>query len=108
MNDTTELQAASGAFGLLGVVISLTLQLDEMGVTDMMPVKVPMPLAIPPPKDYPLPYEVQKMIKHKGITDAQLSDAQKDFERRCEHDYYLEWFWFPYQDDVWVNTWSST
>lgn len=108
VNDPTELLAASGAFGLLGVVVSITLQLDDMGVTNMMPVKVPMPLAIPPPKDYDIPYEVKKIIKDKKITDAQLAAAQKDFERRCEQDYYLEWFWFPYQDDVWINTWSST
>ena len=107
VNDPTELLAASGAFGLLGVVVSITLQLDEMGVTNMMPVKVPMPLAIPPPKGYAIPYEVQKVIEDKKITDAQLADAQKEFERRCEQDYYLEWFWFPYQNDVWVNTWSS-
>jgi len=107
VNDPTELLAASGAFGLLGVVVSITLKLDEMGVTNMMPVKVPMPLAIPPPKGYEIPYEVQKIIKDKGITDAQLKDAQKDFERRCEQDFYLEWFWFPYQDEIWVNTWSK-
>lgn len=107
VNDPSELRAASGAFGLLGVVVSLTLQLDEMGVVDMMPVKLPMPLAIPPPKNYPVPFEVQKIIEEKGITSAQLEEAQKDFEERCERDYYLEWFWFPYQKDVWVNTWSS-
>ena len=108
VNDPTELQAASGAFGLLGVVVSLTLQLDEMGVVDMTPVKVPMPLAIPPPKDYPLPLEVQKILEEKGITTEQLEVAQSEFEERCERDYYLEWFWFPYQQDAWVNTWSST
>ena len=108
VNDPTELLAASGAFGLLGVVVSITLQLDEMGVTNMMPVKLPLPLAIPPPKDYAIPYEVQKIIEDKKITVAQLADAQKEFERRCEQDYYLEWFWFPYQADIWVNTWSST
>ena len=108
VNGKSELRAASGAFGLLGVVVSLTLQLDEMGVTDMMPVKVPMPLAIPPPKDYSLPHEVQKIIEKSKITPDQFAAAQRDFEKRCETDYYLEWFWFPYQDDCWVNTWSST
>ena len=55
VNDPAELRAASGAFGLLGVVVSVTLQLDTMGVVDMMPVKLPVALAIPPPKDYPIP-----------------------------------------------------
>ena len=54
VNDPTELRAASGAFGLLGIVVSVTLQLDTMGVVDMMPVKQPVMLAIPPPKDYPV------------------------------------------------------
>ena len=107
VNDRNELRAASGAFGLLGVVVSLTFQLDDMGVTDMMPLKVPMPLAIPPPKGYVVPAEVQKMIDEQGITSAAFEAAQQDFERRCQTDYYLEWFWFPYQDDCWVNTWSS-
>lgn len=106
VNDPVELQAASGAFGLLGVVISLTLQLDEMAVVDMVPVRLPLPLAIPPPRDFDLPPEVQKMIEEKGITKEQLEAAQMEFEKRCERDWYLEWFWFPYQEDVWVNTWS--
>jgi hypothetical protein len=107
INDKTELLAASGAFGLLGVVVAVTLQLDTMGVTDMSPVKLPIPLAIPPPADHPIPYEISQLMKKKNITKAQLEEAQKDFERRCETDYYLEWFWFPYQEDIWVNTWSS-
>ena len=105
VNDPKELAAASGAFGLLGVVISITLHLDAMNVTDMMPCKRPLPLAIPPPEDYPIPNEVKQMMT--GITKQQLADARKEFIQRCENDYYLEWFWFPYQNDVWVNTWSS-
>ncbi|GJE93853.1 FAD-binding domain-containing protein [Phanerochaete sordida] len=107
VDDPAELRAASGAFGLLGVVVALTLQLENMGVTDMMPVKVSMPLAIPPPPGFELPQEVRQMISKKKITEAQFAEAQKEFERRCETDYYLEWFWFPYQDDCWVNTWSK-
>lgn len=107
VNDPVELRAASGAFGLLGIVVSITLQLDTMGVVDMMPVKLPVALAIPPPKDYPIPYEVQKMCESKGITSDMIQKAREDFIRRCENDYYLEWFWFPYQEDCWINTWSS-
>ena len=108
VNQPDELAAASGAFGLLGVVVSITIQLEAMNVTDMMPVKLPLPLAIPPPADYALPHEVQLMIKEQGITSQMLDDARVRFVTRCETDYYLEWFWFPYQNDVWVNTWSST
>lgn len=107
VNKLEELVAASGAFGMLGVIVSITVQLDAMNVTDMMPVKLPLPLAIPPPADYMVPYEVQLQIKELGITEKMLSDARKDFTKRLESDYYLEWFWFPLQKDVWVNTWSS-
>ena len=107
INDPAELRAASGAFGLLGVVVSITLQLDTMGVVDMMPVKVPVALAIPPPKGYKIPEEVQMMCESQGITADMLSKAQEDFVHRCETDFYLEWFWFPYQEEVWVNTWQS-
>ena len=107
INDSKELRAASGAFGLFGVVVSITLQLDTMGVVDMMPVKLPVVLAIPPPEGYVLPAEIQKICKSQGITDDMLVKAREDFVRRCETDFYLEWFWFPYQEECWVNTWRS-
>ncbi|KZT00933.1 uncharacterized protein LAESUDRAFT_739389 [Laetiporus sulphureus 93-53] len=106
VNDAEELRAASGCFGLLGVVISVTLQLDQMGVAELMPVHKPLPLAIPPPKDYQLPPQVEQMMKKEKITEKQLEEARLDFVRRCKEDYYLEWFWFPYQETCWVNTWK--
>jgi hypothetical protein len=107
VNDPQELRAAAGCFGLLGVVVALTLRVDKMGVAEMLPVKVPMALAIPPPKGYPVPDAVKDMIKKDGITDDQLEAAREQFVRRCKEDYYLEWFWFPYQSQCWVNTWKS-
>ena len=74
VNDPAELRAASGAFGLLGVVISVTLQLDTMGVVDMMPVKLPVALAIPPPNGYPVPPEVKKMCDDKGVTSEAIDE----------------------------------
>ncbi|CCM02786.1 uncharacterized protein FIBRA_04895 [Fibroporia radiculosa] len=106
ITDPDELRAASGSFGLLGVVTSVTLQLDAMGVAELVPTKLSLPLAIPPPKGYPIPEEIQKMIKKEKITDSQLEQARLNFIQRCEEDYYLEWFWFPYEDTVWVNTWK--
>jgi hypothetical protein len=108
VNDPEELKAASGCFGLLGVVISITLQLDDMNIAHLAPVKTNMVLAIPPPEGYPIPSEVQEIIKDNKITDADIASARKAFIKRCEEDYYLEWFWFPYQTDCWVNTWKST
>ena len=107
VNDPEELKAASGCFGLLGVVLSITLQLDDMNIAELAPVKKNMVLSIPPPEGYPIPKEVQEIIKHNKITDADIADARTAFIKRCEEDYYLEWFWFPYQNDCWINTWKS-
>lgn len=90
INDPRELLAAAGCFGLLGVVVSLTLELDKMGITEMMPVTLPLLLTIPPPSGYEIPSQLQKAFK--AITKEELHKALQDFINRCEHDYYLEWF----------------
>lgn len=109
VNDKEELKAASGCFGLLGVVVSLTLLLDDMGVVDMMPVKQHFGLAVPFPKGYNLPPVVKAILDADGIKEGspQLVAARAEFIKRCRDDYYLEWFWFPYQKQCWVNTWKS-
>ena len=43
----------------------------------------------------------------QGIGDDKLKKAREEFIYRCEHDFYLEWFWSPYQEYCWINTWSS-
>jgi hypothetical protein len=108
VNDPEELRAASGCFGLLGVVVSLTLQLDDMGVAKMIPVAIDVALAIPPPKGYPIPAAITAQMAKNNITDTDLENARQEFIRRCKEDYYLEWFWFPYNEKCWVNTWPST
>lgn len=107
VNDPAELRAASGSFGLLGVVVAVTLQLDDMAVAILAPVKKHLLLSIPPPKGYDLPAEVKKMQQKEKITDADIDSARLDFIQRCKNDYYLEWFWFPYQEQCWINTWQS-
>lgn len=107
VNDEKELRAASGCFGLLGVVVSVTLQLDKMAKAELEPVKQHYALAIPPPKGYPIPKEVKEEIDEMGFTEKDFEHAREEFVRRCEEDYYVEWFWFPYQRYVWTNTWKS-
>ena len=107
VNDPAELRAASGCFGLLGVVTAVTLQLDTMSVAEMAPVKTHIALAIPPPEGYNIPREVRMMMKKSDITKKKLDAARAKFIERVEGDYYLEWFWFPYQTQCWVNTWKS-
>lgn len=106
VNDPTELKTASGCFGLLGVVLSLTLRLEEMRVAKMVPTNIDMFLAIPPPEGYKILPVLENQMIQRNITPAKLAAARKAFIKRCEEDYYLEWFWFPYQKDCWVNTWQ--
>jgi hypothetical protein len=113
ISDPELLKAAAGAFGLLGIVTSYTICLDRMTYAAMRPFRTPLELAIPPPWDYIMAAKsgdpkykfINNLIsKHSQET---LDAALKDFIFRAENDYYAEWFWFPLQRDVWVNTWNN-
>ncbi|KAL5638994.1 hypothetical protein ACGC1H_003387 [Rhizoctonia solani] len=103
ISDPNQLRAASGCFGLLGICTALTLRLDAMSMAVMNPVKVPLVLAIPPPVGYKVP----DVIDMSGITPEDLENARQEFIKRCEEDYYLEWFWYPLTKEVWINTWKK-
>lgn len=103
VNDPALLAAAAGCFGLLGIVTAVTLKLDPMTYARLQPVKKPVVLTIPPPEGVVVPGGVAL----PGVTREQLDEAWTDFVRRCETDYYSEWFWFPYQTECWINTWQN-
>jgi hypothetical protein len=103
VSDPEQLKAAAGCFGLLGIVTSVTLELDAMTFASMRPLKRPVMLAVPPPDGLPVPAPLQVA----GVTPGQLDTAWRDFVDRCENDYYAEWFWFPYQYYGWINTWKN-
>jgi hypothetical protein len=103
VDDPDQLRAAAGCFGLLGIVTAVTLKLDRMTYAVMKPEKPKVALTIPPPKDFAVP----EQIDMSGISDADLDAAWNRFVDRCEHHYYSEWFWFPYEDRCWVNTWRN-
>lgn len=103
--DPEELKAASGCFGLLGVVTSITLQLEPMTISEMRPTQVPLVLAIPPPRGFPIPQIVLQQMSEANITSEDVEKARLEWIRRCEEDHFHEWFWFPYQKNAWVNTW---
>jgi hypothetical protein len=113
VSDPEMLKAAAGAFGLLGVVTAYTIRLDKMTYPSMRPFRCPIELAIPPPQEY---IEAAKRgeKKFKWIKDLmalhtqqEIDKATADFIDRAENHYYAEWFWFPHQRDVWVNTWKN-
>ncbi|KAI0543161.1 hypothetical protein GGR58DRAFT_450951 [Xylaria digitata] len=105
MADPELMKAASGCFGLLGVVTHITFECDAMLTAVMRPVKLDAIEAIPPPpgmKDSDIPAPLWK-----ARTAEQKKIDQQNFERRANNDFYAEWFWFPYSTKVWVNTWST-
>lgn len=106
VSDPQQLKAASGCFGLLGVVTSITLLMEEMTVAEMRPTQVPVALAIPPPAGYPIPSVIQEQMRESNISTKDLEDARQEWIRRCEEDHFHEWFWFPFQKNAWVNTWK--
>jgi hypothetical protein len=102
VNDRELLRAASGAFGLLGIVTAVTVKLDPMTYAAMHPTKTPVMLSIPPPEGWQIPSDLDK-----GFSPSQLAKAKADFIYHCEHDYYSEWFWFPYREETWNNCWHN-
>src|SRR5208282_4331146 len=113
VSDPELLKAASGALGLLGVVTAYTIRLNKMTYAAMRPVRIPIELAIPPPQEYIIAAK-NGDPKYKWIKDLVAQHSQEtmdkaldDFIRRAENDYYAEWYWWPLQRDVWVNTWNN-
>lgn len=106
VDDPELLKAASGAFGLLGIVTHITLELDPMSVAVLEPRKVDIGLAIPPLALDNIPAPLRAEWTQAADASQQLEKARSDFEHRAENDYYSEWFWFTYQQKAWVNTWN--
>ncbi|KAL0931490.1 uncharacterized protein CTRU02_214225 [Colletotrichum truncatum] len=103
------LRAASGCFGLMGVVTHIHLEMSPMAYALLKPEKVPVAFAVPPPADLNLDSLPPPLTK--PWTDLSSQDKQKyqkSFEQRATNDFYSEWFWFPYSDRVWVNCWNDT
>ena len=104
-DDGDFLLAASGCFGLIGVITELTLKVEPMTFAVMKPLKVDVIDAIPPPSE--MLAQVPPAL-YKKRTPEQIARSQRDFEIRATEHYYAEWFWFPYSDKVWINTWQNT
>jgi hypothetical protein len=103
VSDPELLKTAAGCFGLLGVVVSLTLKLDPLSYARMHPTTPRLALTIPPPDDFVVPDEIDM----EGVTEAKKKAAWDLFVDHCENYYYSEWFWFVFQDECWVNSWQN-
>lgn len=107
MAESDLLRAASGCFGLIGVVTHISLECDAMSTAVMRPIKLPAVEAIPPPpelKDSDIP---EPLRSKKPRAPKEKEKAQEHFERRANNDYYAEWCWFPYSSLVYVNMWTT-
>lgn len=101
LRDPELLKCAAGSFGIIGVVTHVTLRLDAMTYARLVPTKLPLGVAIP----FPLSSKAELPAPHH-LSEREHHSAQAAFEERCQ-DYYCEWFWFPYQKEVWVHTWQN-
>jgi hypothetical protein len=102
VTDPKLIRAAAGSFGLLGIVTAFVIRVERMSYAAMRPTKIPAMLGIPPPPGWDVPKELQC-----HPSDAQLKGAQKTFEYQCANDFYNEWFWFPFQEKIFVNCWHN-
>ena len=94
--------------GLIGVVTHITLVFDPMTCAVMRPVNLPVIETIPPPPDMPDDKIPPALRPEKPLTAADKQRIQKAFEDRANNDFYAEWFWCPYNDHCWINTWNNT
>ena len=108
VTDPDHLRAAAGCFGLLGVVTHITFELDKMTYAVLEPRKVDVARAIPPLDINQIPPALRDDKWGKPGYTQELEACRKDFETRAANHYYSEWFWFTFQQRVWVNTWNNT
>lgn len=108
ITDPNHLRAAAGCFGLLGIVTHITFELDKMSYAVLKPRKVDVARAIPPLNIDQIPLALRDDEWGKPEYYKELEACRKDFEDRAANDYYSEWFWFTFQQKVWVNTWNTT
>lgn len=91
----------------MGVVTHITLRLEPMRYALMTPLKLHVLDAIPPPQDPDYLARIPPAL-YQPRTPSQVAKAVAAFEESAMNDYYAEWFWFPYNDEVWVNCWNTT
>lgn len=106
--DPDLMQAASGCFGLLGIITHITLEMIPMTYAVMRPQKLHITEAIPLPPEMTTEDLPHALRPETPITKEQRAKAQAAFEDKARNNFYAEWFWFPYTSKVWVNCWNVT
>lgn len=91
----------AGAFGLMGIVVSIDLILDPMSVVYVDPKTKPLSKgAIIHRRRMPLILAIPR--PHVPADDPDVKAFVKDASA-----YYCEWFYFALQDEVWINSWNK-
>lgn len=106
--DPDLMKAASGCFGLLGIVTHITLEMMPMTYAVMRPQKIHITEAIPLPPGWSMDKLPHALRPETPMTKEQHAKAQAAFEDKARNNFYAEWFWFPYTSKVWVNCWNTT
>lgn len=106
--DPDLMKAASGCFGLLGIITHITLEMMPMTYAVMRPQKLHITEAIPLPPEMATEDLPHVLRPETPMTKEQRAKAQAAFEDRARNNFYAEWFWFPYTSKVWVNCWNTT
>lgn len=104
IEDPAKMRAISGSFGLLGVIVSHDFVVDELMYADFRPRTASTLLAVPPTSPDDIPSSAP--FQYTEHTEADYSEAQRVFEEDA-HKYYCEWFWFPFQEECWINCWDT-
>ena len=86
--------------------------MDPMSYADFSTFKEPVFASVPYPQSFYengiLPPEELKPEYDQLKDDLETRERyQKKFEFRCLHDYYAEFFWFPFQHDCYVLAWKK-
>ncbi|KAK7698744.1 hypothetical protein SLS64_012224 [Diaporthe eres] len=106
--DPDLMKAASGCFGLLGIITHITLEMIPMTYAVMRPQKLHITEAIPLPPGMTNDDLPHVLRPETPMTEEQRAKAQASFEDKARNSFYAEWFWFPYTSKVWVNCWNTT
>ncbi|KAI3394705.1 hypothetical protein diail_2290 [Diaporthe ilicicola] len=102
------MKAASGCFGLLGIITHITLEMMPMTYAVMRPQKLHITEAIPLPPDMTIEDLPHALRPETPMTEERRAKAQAAFEDKARNNFYSEWFYFPYTSRVWVNCWNTT
>ena len=104
VSDPDQLKAVAGSFGLFGVVTCLTLRMDEMTIAKMNTKKIQVQCTIPPYEGFVVPKKLQKKDKS---SEWMRQEGWDKFVHSVKNDYYVEWFWFVWSGECWVNCWDT-